>query len=436
MKYCCVLALLLGGALAAGCSRTDGAASPAVPKPAAKAAAAAPVGPPRWFKGNLHTHSLWSDGDDYPERITAWYRDHGYQFLAISDHNVLQRGEKWVRFADVKKKGAGPATGQYLKQYATVARTRGDLSGEAYEIRLTPFEEYRGLFEKPGEYLLIPSEEISDKFEKKPIHICATNLGEPIKPQGGKSVVEVIENNFKAIYEQGRRLNRPILPHLNHPNFQWGVTADEMARVVEERFVEVYNGHPIVNHLGDKDRPGVERMWDIANTLRMTSFKTSPLMGLGTDDTHNYHTQGMKRATAGRGWIHVRATTLTPEALIAAMEKGDFYASSGVTLNDVRYDAAAGTLEVQVAPEAAARFTTRFIGTLAPTKAGATPTESEIGAVLATVEGTKATYKLSGRELYVRAVVTSDQPAENPSVENQLKQAWTQPVGWERHLKN
>jgi hypothetical protein len=20
-----------------------------------------------WYKGNLHTHSLWSDGDDYPE---------------------------------------------------------------------------------------------------------------------------------------------------------------------------------------------------------------------------------------------------------------------------------------------------------------------------------------------------------------------------------
>ena len=23
----------------------------------------------RWWKGNLHTHSLWSDGDDFPESI-------------------------------------------------------------------------------------------------------------------------------------------------------------------------------------------------------------------------------------------------------------------------------------------------------------------------------------------------------------------------------
>src|SRR5262245_43179071 len=56
------------------------------------AAAAAPP----YFKGNLHTHSLWSDGDDFPEMIAAWYKRHGYQFLALSDHNVLSEGERWV----------------------------------------------------------------------------------------------------------------------------------------------------------------------------------------------------------------------------------------------------------------------------------------------------------------------------------------------------
>src|SRR5690348_16364915 len=25
-----------------------------------------------WWKGNTHTHSLWSDGDDYPEMIVDW----------------------------------------------------------------------------------------------------------------------------------------------------------------------------------------------------------------------------------------------------------------------------------------------------------------------------------------------------------------------------
>ena len=48
-----------------------------------------------WWKGNLHTHSYWSDGDEFPEVIMDWYKTHGYQFVALSDHNILAQGEKW-----------------------------------------------------------------------------------------------------------------------------------------------------------------------------------------------------------------------------------------------------------------------------------------------------------------------------------------------------
>ena len=49
-----------------------------------------------WFKGNLHTHSYWSDGDEFPEVILDWYKSNDYQFMALSDHNTLAEGEKWV----------------------------------------------------------------------------------------------------------------------------------------------------------------------------------------------------------------------------------------------------------------------------------------------------------------------------------------------------
>ncbi len=52
--------------------------------------------PARWWKGNLHTHTLWSDGNDFPEMVAAWYVEHGYNFLALSDHNVLSRGMRWM----------------------------------------------------------------------------------------------------------------------------------------------------------------------------------------------------------------------------------------------------------------------------------------------------------------------------------------------------
>ena len=54
------------------------------------------AGNQKWFKGNMHTHSLWSDGDDYPEMIASWYQERGYSFLVFTDHNVLLKNERWV----------------------------------------------------------------------------------------------------------------------------------------------------------------------------------------------------------------------------------------------------------------------------------------------------------------------------------------------------
>src|SRR5688572_12554825 len=51
---------------------------------------------PQYWKGNLHTHSLWSDGDDFPDMIADWYKRKGYQFLALTEHNTLADGDKWV----------------------------------------------------------------------------------------------------------------------------------------------------------------------------------------------------------------------------------------------------------------------------------------------------------------------------------------------------
>jgi hypothetical protein len=51
--------------------------------------------------------------------------------------------------------------------------------------------------------------------------------------------------------------------------------------------------------------------------------------------------------------------------------------------------------------------------------------------VLKSVEGLAPAYELTGEELYVRAVVTSNEPPRDPSFAGQKQQAWTQPVGWD-----
>jgi hypothetical protein len=55
---------------------------------------------PEWFKGNLHTHTFWSDGDEFPEIVVQWYKENGYDFLALTDHNVILEGERWRTFPD------------------------------------------------------------------------------------------------------------------------------------------------------------------------------------------------------------------------------------------------------------------------------------------------------------------------------------------------
>ncbi len=43
--------------------------------------------PGRWYRGNLHTHTTASDGRRSPEEAAAWYREHSYDFVAITDHH-------------------------------------------------------------------------------------------------------------------------------------------------------------------------------------------------------------------------------------------------------------------------------------------------------------------------------------------------------------
>ena len=93
------------------------------------------------------------------------------------------------------------------------------------------------------------------------MHINGLNLEELVLPQGGTSLVETMQRNFDAIREQGERLGRPVLAHLNHPNFHWAFTAEDIARMRGERFFEVYNGHPGVHNRGDEAHTSSEAMW-------------------------------------------------------------------------------------------------------------------------------------------------------------------------------
>lgn len=369
----------------------------------------------QWYKGNLHTHSYWSDGNDYPERIMQWYKEHEYDFIALSDHNVLAKGEKWM---DVEKGSSRDSVFQnYLGEYGTDWVEYEDRDS-VYRVRLKTLAEYRTLFEEEGSFLIIRSEEITDRAGDKPVHVNATNIKELIEPQGGNSVVEVMQNNIDAVLKQRQATGVPMFPHVNHPNFGWAVTAGDLKKLEGERFFEVYNGHPLVHNYGDSLHSGTEQIWDEVITHYLLNGRL-PLYGIAVDDAHHYHEFDSTRANPGRGWNYVRSTSLTPGSLITAMEQGDFYASTGVRLADIGFDG--NTLSIEIDTAEGISYTTWFIGTNADTP-------GRPGILLATVEGSSPSYAFSGDELYVRVKIISDKPKKNPYAEGEVEVAWTQPV--------
>lgn len=367
----------------------------------------------RWLKGNLHTHSFWSDGDDFPEMIMDWYKKNDYQFIALSDHNILQEGEKWIKVEESSQKER--ALEKYRERFgAEWVETSQDTGG--LQVRLKNLSEYRSLFERPDSFLILRSEEISDGYEGKPIHLNATNVAELIEPQGGNSVAEVMQNNIDAVLAQRKKTGRPMFPHLNHPNFGWAVSVEDMKKLNNERFFEVYNGHPLVNNYGDASRPGMEVMWDMVNAFYIRNNK--PLLyGIAVDDSHNYHEQGPRQSNSGRGWVMVKTDDLREETIIEAMEAGRFYASTGVELEDVQ--ATAEQLIVWIKAKEGVQYTAQFWGARK---------DGEEGELLAEMQGAKAVYRFNGDELFVRAKVISNEKQPNPFQEGDLQKAWTQPV--------
>jgi len=253
-----------------------------------------------WYKGNTHAHTTMSDGDSPPEYVARWYKEHDYDFLVLSDHNV---------FTD-------PQT----------------LSGIV-----------------DSTFLLIPGEELTSSFDQAAVHVNGLNIPYALEARTSTTLVGTIQANVDAIREvEG-------VPHINHPNFRWSFGAKELAQIERDRLLEISNGHPTVHNEGGGDSPGLEEIWDIL----LSNGKR--IYGIAVDDAHHFQGEfALDRANPGRGWVTVKARNLDAMMLMEALEAGHFYASTGVELSDIviTHD----RLEVHINRESDFRYTTTFIG--------------------------------------------------------------------------
>jgi hypothetical protein len=283
-----------------------------------------------WYKGNTHTHTLNSDGDSTPEDVVRWYREHGYQFLVLTDHNFL-----------------------------------------------TGVDALNALHGADERFLVIKGEEVTDKFADKPLHLNGLDVAELVMPQKGTSVVDTLQRNVDAI-----RKARGV-PHINHPNFGWAITADELQQVENNKLFEIFNGHPHVNNQGGGGIAGLEAAWDHI----LTSGQM--LYGIAVDDAHVFKRPWDRNAARpGQGWVMVRAERLHPRALLEAMELQTNEQEIAITIKE----------------DPTAKYRIQFIG--------------KGGKLLKEEIASPARYQIRGDEGYVRGRV----------LDSNGLMAWTQPV--------
>jgi hypothetical protein len=314
----------------------------------------------RWYKGNTHTHTLNSDGDSPPDVVVRWYRENGWQFVVITDH-------------------------EYITDVAPL----------------------NALFGAAGRFLVIRGQEVTQRIadsahaEKwRQAHMNSINATRVVMPQPRATIAESYRQNIEAIRSAGG------LPQINHPNWRWSVRLTDMLDLPDSTMFELWNGHPGINNLGGADgtgqkSPSTEALWDSLLT------RGKLLWGAGTDDSHTYTRPWDRNVPRpGQAWVVVRADTLSPEAIVTSLRRGEFYASTGVQLRDYVVDARGLSLTIERVRGTSddTRFRTEFIG--------------RGGMVLATVEGMTARYDFRGNEGYVRARVT----------DSHGQHAWTQPV--------
>ena len=225
-----------------------------------------------FLKGGLHCHTTRSDGDGTPESVIRMHYEHGYQFLALTDHNIFNR-----------------------KNHADVPMTI--LSGIERDMGL------------PG------------WARDMPMCVHIVGIGDPAS-QAGPGQDEVIAHygwRDQVSDAQGmidEMHGWGLKTFYCHP--EWSGTPYTDFRCLEGNFgMEVWNSGCV---LGNELDVNNGYCWDQALD------EGRRLWGVAVDDGHDmsHHCNG---------WVMVRSENSAP-AILQALEEGAFYASCGPEIHD------------------------------------------------------------------------------------------------------
>lgn len=224
------------------------------------------AGNEKMLKGGLHCHTTRSDGGDTPEEVIRYYHQHGYDFLAITDH----RNYNFKNFAP------------------------------EVPITIIPGMEFDSTFE----------------FEKKGFRCFHTVCIGPAKEDGNGYEQD---ERFESGKSRNQEEYQPYLDEIHakgnltvycHP--EWSSTPARYFEKLKGDFaMEIWNSGCVLE--GDMDADAA--YWD------ELLGQGKVLYGVATDDGHNM-------SQHCHGWVMVRAEN-NINAILDALKNGAFYSSCG-----------------------------------------------------------------------------------------------------------
>lgn len=242
---------------------------------------------PKYFKANLHAHSTVSDGQLTPEQVKEEYKRRGYSILALTDHEIC--------FA------------------------HPELDDEDF-LTLTSYE--------------LMTYDDQPRMNSKTYHL---NL-----------IAKDPNNRWQFHYPNLRPYIAKVADQLIYDEpmvrtYDLDETNAIIAKANEKGFLVTYN-HPVWSQQNGSDYLGLKGIWaaevfnydsylsgyeeDMSQCYQELLKEGLKIFPIASDDSH-------RRDDIGGGWVMVGAEELSYGAVIAALEKGDFYASTGPEIHSL-----------------------------------------------------------------------------------------------------
>lgn len=317
----------------------------------------------KFYKANLHMHTTVSDGELTPEEAKSVYQERGYSILAYTDHNIL------VSHEDLTD-----------ENFVVITAVEFDVGiGDSLPYVYGGHKTYHfNLYAKN------PKNVISSIFSEKRIWPKYDNSRDYVTEEMRKYDEErwYSQQYMNGAIQRARKegffvsYNHPVWSLQNYTDYcdlkgLWGV--------------EVYNHGCFLGGYVDTVQP--------LDDLLRTGQQVFPLAG---DDSH-----GLKDSFGG--WVMVKAEQLTYNAVILALESGDFYASTGPEIKELYIED--GILKVFTSKVSGITFSSdRRLAKKFMAEDGATIEYAEFD-LTKFIETGNAIYEKTGKNSYIRIML-------------------------------